>query len=104
MPLWLSFFRGAKNGRTIPSSTSSSFSSGLSRRAGGMPIGATTSSPTRSAAGGKMWAILGAAKATVRSASTEGPIVSNVSLDRPDGMSTASVKAGDRLISSTASA
>ncbi len=69
-----------------------------------MPIGATTSSPTRSDAGGKMWAILGAASVTVRSASTDGPIVSNVSLESPEGMSTDSLKAADRLMSATAAA
>ncbi len=58
-----------------------------------MPIGATTSSPTPSAAGGKIWAILGAPRVTVRSALTLGPMSSKLSAESPDGMSTATLKA-----------
>ena len=80
-----------------PRSTSSTFRPGSSNSAGGMPIGATKSLPTNSSAGGRTWAILGAARVTVISARTAGPMIFAVSEESPEGMSTAALKARRRV-------
>ncbi len=63
-------------------------------------MSATTNSPTYSSAGGKIWAILGAAKVTVKSAFTQGPMIRKVSDESPEGISIAILKALALLISS----
>ena len=69
-----------------------------------MPRSVTAISPTESEAGGKTCATLGAAKVTVRSASTWGPIGCASLPERPLGRSTATQGIGRSLIASTASA
>ena len=64
----------------------------------------TTISPTASAAGGKTWATLGAAKVTVRSATTCGPMGCAWLAARPLGRSTATTGTARSLITCTASA
>src|SRR5206468_2025467 len=68
-------------------SPASSSTSSTSR--GGMPRSVTAISPTASEAGGKTCATLGAAKVTVRSASTWGPIGCASLPERPLGRATA---------------
>ena len=59
--------------------------------AGGMPMSATARTPTWSEAGGSTCPYLGAAKVTVRSASTAGQPTSPPSEGTPEGMSTATM-------------
>ena len=81
--------------RSPPSSSTSSTS-----RAG-MPRSVTTISPTASAAGGKTWATLGAAKVTVRSAFTCRPIGRGSLPAKPLGRSTATQGTGSSLMQFT---